>query len=231
MTASEPPTARSSVTNYFYADTVEQRVYEGIAGDYSDFTDIVGSAQPVLGAIEKTIEQLALADTADQDTSTEDAVGEIKNDLAGLATRPVQTSDLGDTPEIIGHIDRPPTLSGSVTLTDLEATLTANRLTRDRFAPVDGRPGVYQLARPEDDYAPVSFRYTRQPDAPQRLRANGPHRDDARDFPQGTRRYQPGRSFLAYLRQSSPCCTAALTPSRNTDLNRRRAEHQGAPSV
>ena len=60
------------VTNYFYADTVEQRVYEGIAGDYSDFTDIVGNAQPVLGTIEKTIEQLALADTADQDTRTEE---------------------------------------------------------------------------------------------------------------------------------------------------------------
>lgn len=154
------------VTNYFYADTVEQRVYEGIAGDFTDFTDIVGNAQPVLGTIEKTIEQLALAGTTDQDTRTEDAVGEIKNDLTHLATRPVQTSDLGDTPEIIGHIDRPPTLSGSVTLTDLEATLTTNRLTRDRFAPVDGRPGVYWLARPDDDYAPVSFRYTASPTRP-----------------------------------------------------------------
>src|SRR5690606_3345691 len=35
------------VTNYFYADTVEQRVYEGIAEDYGDFTDIVGDAAPV----------------------------------------------------------------------------------------------------------------------------------------------------------------------------------------
>ena len=125
--------------------------------DYGDFTDIVGNAQPVLGTIEKTIEQLALADTADQGTRTGDAVGEIKNDLADLAARPVQTSDLGDTPEIIGHIDRPPTLSGSVTLADLEATLTSNGLTRDRFTPVDGRPGVYRLALPEDDYAQVSF--------------------------------------------------------------------------
>ena len=211
------------VTNYFYADTVEQRVYEGIAGDYTDFTDIVGNAQPVLGTIEKTIEQLALADTTDQDTRTEDAVGEIKNDLTGLATRPVQTSDLGDTPEIIGHIDRPPTLSGSVTLTDLEATLTANRLTRDRFAPVDGRPGVYRLARPDDDYAPVSFRYTASPTRPSDYGANGPHRDDARDFPQGPRRYQPGRS-LPCLPSAIPtllhCCPHPKSKHR---LNRRRS--------
>jgi hypothetical protein len=154
------------VTNYFYADTVEQRVYEGIAGDYTDFTDIVGNAQPVLGAIEKTIEQLALADTADQGTGTEDAVGEIKNDLAGLAAQPVQSSDLGDTPEIIGHIDPPPMLSGAVTLEELEATLTSNGLTRDRFTPVEGRPGVYRLALPRDDHAQISFCYTASPAEP-----------------------------------------------------------------
>jgi superfamily II DNA/RNA helicase len=51
-----------TVTNYFYADTVEQRVYEGIAEDYGDFTDIVGDAAPVLANIEKAIEQLALGD-------------------------------------------------------------------------------------------------------------------------------------------------------------------------
>lgn len=154
------------VTNYFYADTVEQRVYEGIAGDYSDFTDIVGNAQPVLGAIEKTIEQLALSDTAAQGTETEDAIGEIKNDLAGLAAQPVQSSDLGDTPEIIGDIDRPPTLLGSVTLADLEGTLTSNGLTCDRFTPVDGRPGVYRLALPEEVQAQVSFCYIASPAAP-----------------------------------------------------------------
>ena len=154
------------VTNYFYADTVEQRVYEGIAGDYSDFTDIVGNAQPVLGAIEKTIEQLALADTVDQGTETEDAIGEIKNDLAGLAAQPVQSRDLGDTPEIIGNIGRPPMLLGFVTLAELEAALTSNELTCDRFAPVDGRPGVYRLALPKDVPAQVSFCYTASPADP-----------------------------------------------------------------
>ena len=199
------------VTNYFYADTVEQRVYEGIAGDYSDFTDIVGNAQPVLGAIEKTIEQLALADTADQGAETEVAVGEIKNDLAGLAAQPVQSSDLGDTPEIIGHIDRPPVLSGSVTLAELEATLTSNGLTRDRFTPVDGRPGVYRLALPKDDHAQISFCYAASPTEPSDYRGVDVDGGDARDFPQGSSRYQPGRSFLADIRQSPPCGTAAFT--------------------
>ncbi|HEY3903057.1 MAG TPA: helicase-related protein [Streptosporangiaceae bacterium] len=154
------------IINYFYADTVEQRVYEGIAGDYSDFTDIVGNAQPVLGTVEKAIEQLALADAASQDDDTDDTLREIRNDLASLADQPVQSSDFGDTPEVIGRIDRPPALVGSVTLADLETILTANQLTRDRFSPADGHPGAYQLSLPKGDQTPVSFRYTASPSNP-----------------------------------------------------------------
>ena len=49
------------VSNYFYADTVEEQVYKGIAEDYGDFTNIVGDAAPVLANVEKAIEHLALA--------------------------------------------------------------------------------------------------------------------------------------------------------------------------
>jgi hypothetical protein len=55
---------------------------------------------------------------------------------------------------------------GSVTLGELEATLTSNGLTRDRFTPVDGRPGVYRLATPKDDHAQISFCYTASPTDP-----------------------------------------------------------------
>ena len=56
------------ISNYFYADTVEEQVYKGIAEDYGDFTDIVGDAAPVLANIEKAIERLALTGHA---TTTE----------------------------------------------------------------------------------------------------------------------------------------------------------------
>jgi superfamily II DNA or RNA helicase len=154
------------IINYFYADTVEQRVYEGIAGDYSDFTDIVGNAQPVLGTVEKAIEQLALADAASQDKETVDTLRDIRSDLAGLADQPVQASDFGDTPELIGRIEQPPALEGSVRLADLEAVLTANQLTRSRFSPLDDRPGVYQLSMPKSDRAPASFCYAASPSNP-----------------------------------------------------------------
>ncbi|MFY1702985.1 DEAD/DEAH box helicase [Micromonospora sp. WMMA1923] len=161
------------VTNYFYADTIEQRVYEGIAADFSDFTDIIGNAQPVLGTIEKTIQQLALTDIADRDREADAAVGGIKSDIAELAARPVQTSDLGDTPEIIGHIEAPPVLVGSVTLADLERTLTGNLLTRACLTSVEGRPGVYELALPApparaglDDRISLSLDYGSSPSGP-----------------------------------------------------------------
>lgn len=58
------------ISNYFYADTVEEQVYKGIAEDYGDFTDIVGDAAPVLANIENAIERLALTDHATPPTLT-----------------------------------------------------------------------------------------------------------------------------------------------------------------
>ena len=134
------------VTNYFYADTVEQRVYEGIAEDYGDFTDIVGEAAPVLGNLERAIEELALGD-ANPD-AIDEQVGLLKDEVHKLGERAVQASDLGAAPEVIGHIDPPPPLQGAVTLDDLQHTLTTNPLTGPLLTPVDGRPGVYELIPP-----------------------------------------------------------------------------------
>ena len=74
---------------------------------------------------------------------------------------------------LIGRIDRPPALTGSVTLADLEATLTANRLTCSRFNPVDGRPGIYQLSFPGDEQVRVSFCYAASPSRPSDYGLNG----------------------------------------------------------
>lgn len=65
---------------------VEQRVYAGIAKDHTDFTDIVGNAQPVLGNIEKAIEQLALTNAHDRYARADEAIAGIRTtDIAELA--------------------------------------------------------------------------------------------------------------------------------------------------
>jgi hypothetical protein len=159
------------VTNYFYLDTVEQRVYEGIAEDFTDFTDIVGNAQPVLGDIEKRIEQLALTDVANRDAEADKVVEGIRNDIADLANQPIGANDLGDAPATTEEVQRPPVLVGAVTLDELQNRLTVNTLTRTLLEPVVGQPGQYRLSTPATSGPDISFDYEISPSGPQDLPA------------------------------------------------------------
>lgn len=128
------------VSNYFYADTVEQRVYEGILEDYDDFTEIVGNAQPVLASVEDLIKQIALADDENQGGAIADAVSATKQQIESLNARPVQNADLGAV-----EIKEPPRLVGELTLGEIEAVLVNNALSRDRFAADIQREGVWLI--------------------------------------------------------------------------------------
>jgi SNF2 family DNA or RNA helicase len=137
------------VSNYFYADTVEQRVYEGILEDYGDFTEIVGNAQPVLATVEEIIKQIALTDSANRNDAIDAAVTDVRQDIEALNTRPVQAGDMGSN-----DIQPPPELTGEVALHDLERLLTTNPLTTSRLTPDLTTPGVWIL----DGETKVTFR-------------------------------------------------------------------------
>lgn len=135
------------VTNYFYADTVEQRVYEGLLEDYGDFTDIVGEAAPVLANLEKAIEELALGNSNDE--AIDEHVNALKGEVSELHNRAVQTSDLGDAPEITGYIEKPPVLRGDTGLPDLQRVLTSNPLTAKCLTQIHGQRGTYLFTPPK----------------------------------------------------------------------------------
>ncbi|WP_036280511.1 DEAD/DEAH box helicase [Microbacterium sp. CH12i] len=144
------------ISNYFYADTVEEQVYKGIAEDYSDFTDIVGDAAPVLANIEKAIERLALSGHVTP-ALIDSEVGEIRQQVEDIKGEPVGNDDIG-TPVDIGRIKEPPSLVGASTPELLERVLTANVLTRGAFKPDDGRPNVYWLTTSAGTSSRLSFR-------------------------------------------------------------------------
>jgi hypothetical protein len=106
------------VTNYFYAGTVEERVYSGIKKDYTDFTDIVGAAQPVLADIEKTIEKLSLQNPKDRDAAIDRAISRLKHEIDDLAARPVEITDVGST-----ILEQPPVLESDFKPGDLKNLL------------------------------------------------------------------------------------------------------------
>lgn len=143
------------ISNYFYADTVEEQVYRGIAEDYGDFTNIVGDAAPVLANVEKAIENLALSGQVTLDDIAAE-VGHIRDQVEEIKNQPVQTNDMG-APDGARHISDPPTLVGGVTPADLERALAANGLTSRCLMPDNERPKVYALARPKGNSSALSF--------------------------------------------------------------------------
>ncbi|MCK6210514.1 DEAD/DEAH box helicase family protein [Georgenia sp. EYE_87] len=124
------------ITNYFYAGTVEQRVYEGIKEDYGDFTDIVGNAQPVLAEVENIIQEHAMIDDKDLGKS----VQKVLTQAAEVQSAPVQNTDLGGPAEMVP----PPILEGEVTLNVLRERLMSNPLTANHFKPAEATD-VYTL--------------------------------------------------------------------------------------
>lgn len=116
------------VENYFYEDTVEQQIYETLSEDFDWFENVVGPASPVLGSIERIIEDAAMADADDAQSAIDTAVGKIRKGVDEANAQPVDLDQAASDP-----YDEDP--DPALTLADLEHELTNNPLTQDRFAP------------------------------------------------------------------------------------------------
>lgn len=143
------------ISNYFYADTVEEQVYKGIAEDYGDFTDIVGDAAPVLANVERAIERLALTSHATF-SDIEAEVGGIRQQVEDINNEPVRNDDLGEAAGE-SRVKEPPQLIGATTPADLERLLTANGLSQACFAVDEKRPKVYIFKPPAERRSKTSF--------------------------------------------------------------------------
>jgi superfamily II DNA or RNA helicase len=142
------------ISNYFYEDTIEEQVYKGIKEDYDDFTNILGGAAPVLGTVERVIEDLVLAADLTGEVIASEIAG-IRTQIDDLNNQTVRTDDLG-TPDDDFSIKTPPVLTGEITPSDLATKLTNNLLSSRWLTPDDGRPGIHRLCLPSDG-ARVSF--------------------------------------------------------------------------
>lgn len=142
------------ISNYFYEDTVEEQVYKGIKEDYDDFTNILGGAAPVLGTVEKVIENLVLAANLSDEVIASEIAG-IRTQIDNVNNQSVSTGDLG-TPDDDITVKTPPELAGDITPSDLATKLTSNLLSGRWLSPDAGRPGIYSLILPCEG-ARVSF--------------------------------------------------------------------------
>jgi hypothetical protein len=114
-------------SNYFYRDTVEEQIYQGIGEDFDWFTDVVGPAQPVLDQVERTIERVAMrAPSLERKQAIQAEVKDIRTRMDEARSQAITLKELQSVPT--PHADQRP----AITLPELEAVLTTGS---ERFHP------------------------------------------------------------------------------------------------
>ncbi len=116
------------IRNYFYADTVEARVYQALSKRINWFEAVVGPLQPILTQVERAIESVSMTPPAERPEAlrAELRVIEARIDARG------QSFDLGAWAEQ-AEAGRP---SGTpLTLAELATALTTSPSLRERFRP------------------------------------------------------------------------------------------------
>jgi hypothetical protein len=82
------------VINYYYAGSVEARIYEVLSDRLDVFRTAVGPLQPVLGSVERRIKQAALATGDAKEQAIAEQVQQIDVDIATARTTGVSVDEL-----------------------------------------------------------------------------------------------------------------------------------------
>jgi hypothetical protein len=140
------------VRNYFYSDTVEEKIYTGISDDFDWFTEIVGPAQPVLGQIEKAIEQMAMKEPgSSREAAVQAALKDIRSAIELINTRALTMGNVGAEAELERTLEPP-----AIDLPGLERVLLGCPHTASHFRPHPTVRGAYLLDGPPKQL-PVTF--------------------------------------------------------------------------
>jgi hypothetical protein len=129
------------VRNYFIPNTVEESVYQALAGRIDDFRELLGNLQPILGATERAFQSIFKAPRSERKTTQAKVIKALLADVDTLRSEGIDFSpeDLMPFPH---HLPSP------VTLEDLREVLV------DRFAAVlddPARPVTWEPARASRD--------------------------------------------------------------------------------
>ncbi|MHB8322844.1 MAG: SNF2-related protein [Candidatus Dormibacteria bacterium] len=140
------------VRNYFYKDTVEEKIYTGISDDFDWFTEIVGPAQPVLGQVERAIEQVVMKEPgSSREAAVQAALKDIRSAIELINTRPLTMGDVGAEAALEQTLEPP-----AIDLAGLERVLLGCPHTASHFRPHPTIRGAYLLDGPPKQL-PVTF--------------------------------------------------------------------------
>ena len=149
------------IHNYFYAESIEDRIYQALADRIRWFEDVVGDLQPILAEVGETTRRLAMLPAEQQQAALQEAIAKLR---ASIESEQLSALGLDDVREEL------PTDNGRlspVTLADMESILTGSPATAHLFTPHPALPDSWLLTG-NDGPIPVTFapdRFDEHPDS------------------------------------------------------------------
>ena len=138
------------IYNYFYRDTIEDRIYQALADRISWFEDVVGNLQPILADVNQITRELAMLPAERQAAELDQAIRRLREEIDQARMEALNLDDY------LYQSDPASSIQSPVTLADLEAMLTQSQATRHLFHPHPDITNAYWLAWQGDRIA-VTF--------------------------------------------------------------------------
>jgi SNF2 family DNA or RNA helicase len=127
------------IYNYFYKDSIEDRIYQALADRIAWFEDVVGDLQPILSQVGEVTRKLAMLPASEQAKELEAEIKRLRAEIEAARLQALNLTEYLDPEQPDLTVQTP------VTLADLETILTQSNVTRHLFQPHPDFPNAYQL--------------------------------------------------------------------------------------
>ena len=152
------------IYNYFYRDTVEDRIYQALADRIQWFEDVVGDLQPILAEVGEVTRKLAMLPADQQEAEFEAEIARLRGQIDEARLQALKLDEYQEARQPDGRLCSP------VTLADLQAVLTQSDATRHLFQPhpelsdawvlsLDGTSAAVTFAREPFDAHPDTLQF------------------------------------------------------------------------
>lgn len=116
------------IDNYFYRDTIEDKIYRALEDRIQWFEDVVGDLQPILAEVGEVTRRLAMLPAEQQEAELQQEVNRLRGQIDEARVQDLHLDDLNAGAPPANNQTRSP-----VTLAELETLLTQSTATRHLF--------------------------------------------------------------------------------------------------
>lgn len=138
------------IYNYFYQDSIEDRIYQALADRIAWFEDVVGDLQPILSQVGEVTRKLAMLPASEQAVELEAEMRRLRAEIDSARLQALNLAEYLDPEQPDLTVQTP------VSLVDLETILTQTNITRHLFQPHPDFPQAY-LFRWREEVFDVTF--------------------------------------------------------------------------